>query len=303
MSTETQVNSAGYKTVILGLGWGLLGVGLWAGSFVLTRLGVKTTLNPYDIIALRFGFAGIVLLPVIARQGFGFASLGWTGFIVLIAGSGAPYALLSAIGLKFAPASQAAALIPGFMTAIVAALGAVLLHERITRLQWASIGAIMAGCLLISGISTTHEEIIGHAIFLCAAVLWAGYVLVLRKTGLSPLHATGISAVASAIGYLPIYAAFLPHAIDHAPWSDSVLQAVYQGGLTTVIGLIAFNQAVRYLGATGGAALSSLIPVVTLVFGAMLLGEKPEPLDLLAACLITIGVASLAFLRNRRRAQ
>lgn len=300
MPQETDLHSKGRAPKVLGLAWGLLGVGLWAGSFVLTRLGVKTTLNPYDIIALRFGFAGIILLPAIAKGGFAFRRLGWIGSTVLIAGSGAPYALLSAVGLKFAPASQAAALIPGFMTAIVAILGTVLLHERLMRWQWVSVGAILTGCLLISGMSAANEEGIGHAIFLCAAILWAGYVFVLRQTGLSALHATAISAVASAIGYLPIYAVFLPHAIDHAPWPDIVLQAVYQGGFTTVVGLLAFNQAVRLLGATGGSALSSLIPVVTLALGAMLLGEMPGPLDLFAAGLITGGVASLALLTRRR---
>jgi drug/metabolite transporter (DMT)-like permease len=279
---------------IQGVAWGLIGVFLWAGSFILTRLGVRTSLNPYDLIALRFGFAGAVLLPVVAKRGFAFEALGGTGFVMLVAGSGAPYALLCAIGLAFAPASQAAALIPGFMTAIVALLGALLLRERLAPLHWASVATILAGCLLVGGRSAGPEESLGHAIFLGAALLWAGYVIVLRRSGLSALQATAIAAVASAIGYLPIYAAFLPHAIGHAPWPDLLLQAVYQGGLTTVLGLLAFNQAVRLLGATGGSALSSLIPVVTLGLGAVLLGERPGPTDLLAACLITGGVASLA---------
>lgn len=94
-------------------GLGLSGVLVWSGSFVLTRFGFKTALTPFDIIALRFGVAGLVLLPVVLMKGFGFRKLGPLGFVLLVSGAGVPYALLTTCGLQYAPASHAAALIPG----------------------------------------------------------------------------------------------------------------------------------------------------------------------------------------------
>jgi drug/metabolite transporter (DMT)-like permease len=119
-----------------GLAWGLSGVLVWSGSFVLTRFGFKTALTPFDIIALRFGVAGLVLLPVVVLKGFGFRQLGLLGFVLLVSGAGAPYALMTAYGLQFAPASHAAALIPGIMTVLVAILGVVLLEERLAMSRW-----------------------------------------------------------------------------------------------------------------------------------------------------------------------
>jgi hypothetical protein len=40
--------------------WGLLGLCIWSGSFVLTRFGVKSSLTAYDIIALRFSTGGLL---------------------------------------------------------------------------------------------------------------------------------------------------------------------------------------------------------------------------------------------------
>jgi hypothetical protein len=41
-------------------------VAIWAGWLVMMRVGVTTTLTAFDLTALRFVVAGVVLLPVIA---------------------------------------------------------------------------------------------------------------------------------------------------------------------------------------------------------------------------------------------
>jgi drug/metabolite transporter (DMT)-like permease len=38
-------------------------VSIWAGWVVAARLGVKTSLTPWDITAIRFSVAGLILLP------------------------------------------------------------------------------------------------------------------------------------------------------------------------------------------------------------------------------------------------
>jgi drug/metabolite transporter (DMT)-like permease len=284
-----------------GLGWGLCAVAIWSGSFVLTRLGVRTTLNAYDITALRFGFGALVLLPVVWKKGFAVARVGWPGLVLLVSGTGAPYALLIAAGLQFAPASEAAALVPGPMSVMAALLGTVLLGERLAARGWWGAGAILLGSLLIAGGAATPGERCGDAAFLLAALLWAGYVIVLRRTRLPALHATAIVSVGSAAAYLPVYAAFLPVGLGHAPLSDIAAQAVYQGGLTTVVGLIAFNRAVALLGAAAGAALPALVPVATLVMAALLLNETPSPAAIAAAILVAAGVLLVTSARRLPR--
>lgn len=292
-ASETTISTSSSDT-IKGLIWGLSGVLVWSGSFVLTRFGFKTALLPSDIIALRFGVAGLVLLPVVFAKGFGFRQLGLLGFVLLVAGAGFPYALLTTFGLQYAPASHAAALIPGLMTAMVAVLSVFLLHERLVPTRWAGVGLVLIGSALIAGFSRFGDpEMMGHLSFFAAASVWSLYVMVFRKKSMDGLHATAISAVTSAIVFLPIYMVFLQKGIGETSWSDIALQGLYQGVLTSAFGIFAFNRAVVLLGTAAGAALSALIPVVTLVLGLLLLGEVPGWTDTIAALLISGGVLAL----------
>ena len=61
---------------------------------MVTRHGVQQTLTPYDITALRFLFADIVLLPLFWRRGL--RGMNYTAALVLACGAGAPDLLLAA---------------------------------------------------------------------------------------------------------------------------------------------------------------------------------------------------------------
>src|SRR5207302_3418250 len=93
--------------------FGVAAASIWAGWSAMTRLAVTTSFDASDIAALRFGLSGLILAPVIVRRGLARDRLGWLGLTVVIAGGGAPYALMAAEGLRFAPASIAPALNPG----------------------------------------------------------------------------------------------------------------------------------------------------------------------------------------------
>jgi drug/metabolite transporter (DMT)-like permease len=280
--------------LLTGLLWGLLAVCIWAGSFVLMRLGVATTLNPFDITALRFATAALVLAPVVWHQGWALPRLGWGGVALAVTGAGAPYALLVASGLQFASAGHAAALIPGLTAVFTAIFGYWFLKEPITALAWAGTAMILGGTVAIAGMAAS----IGHGLFVLGALLWSSYVILLRRTATNSLHAVAIVAVGSAILYLPVYLMLFPKLIGSAPLGDIVLQALYQGLLTTVVGLFAFNRAISCLGAARGAALAALIPVSTMALAALILGERPGAWELGAAGLVSIGVALVTFSRR-----
>lgn len=300
-NTASEAGSFPRRRRLSGLGLGAIAVVIWSGSFVLTRFGVRTTLNAYDITALRFGFAAFLLFPVVWRNSFAVGRLGVGGFLILVSGTGAPYALLIAIGLQFASPADAAALIPGPMSVMAALLSAFVLKEPLPIPKWIGVTTILLGSLLIGALSGFDTRSVGHAFFLCAAALWAGYVVVLRRANLSALHATAIVAVTSAVTYLPLYVVFLPNGLHSAPVHDVAVQALYQGGLTTVIALVVFNKAVLLLGPAEGAALPALVPIVTLALAAPLLNELPTTADIVAACLIAVGVALVTSSKKAER--
>jgi hypothetical protein len=87
-----------------GAAYGLAAVSIWSGWSVMTRLTVTTSLDAWDIAAwdiaaLRFGVAGVLLLPVLVWRGPALDRLGCPGLAAIIAGLGPPYVLVAAGGL------------------------------------------------------------------------------------------------------------------------------------------------------------------------------------------------------------
>src|SRR5258707_7776431 len=148
---------------------GLAAVSIWAGWSAMTRLAVTSSLDAWDIPALRFGVAGLLLLPVVIRRGLAVDRLGWLGLGGIIVGTGAPYALVVAVGLRFAPVYDAGALNPGCMPLFVALIAATGRIEKSSSGQKFGLSLILAGALLIvgwHGLSWSVSLAIGAALFL-----------------------------------------------------------------------------------------------------------------------------------------
>lgn len=273
--------------------YGLSAVCIWAAFIVVSRLGVRTSLTPWDIAAIRFAVAGTFLLPYLRRRGLALDRLGWTGFAAIAIGCGAPMVLLVNAGLLFAPASHAGALFPGVMPLMVAILAAAILKEAFTPQKTGGLILIVLGAVGIVGASTgamgTRQNI-GDLLFLCAGLAWAGYTVAMRRARLDGLHAAAIAAVTSLVLYLPVYASVARTSLLKAPLFDVALQAIVQGILTGIVALLLYGRMVGILGATRGAAFVALTPAITALVAIPALGEWPSAIDWIAITLISLGV-------------
>jgi drug/metabolite transporter (DMT)-like permease len=273
--------------------YGLAAVCIWASFIVVSRLGVRSSLTPWDVAAIRFAVAGLLLLPYAMRKGLALDRLGWVGVGAIVTGCGAPMVLLVNAGLLFAPAAHAGTLFPGVMPLMVAILAAAILKEAFTLQKSVGLVLIAAGALGIvcgTGGALGTAQNVGHAAFLAAALAWAGYTVAMRQARLDGLHAAAIAAVGSLVLYLPAYALIAGARLFQAPLSDIVLQAVIQGVLTAVVALLLYGRMVGILGATRGAAFVALTPAMTALLGIPVLGEWPSALDWTAIALISLGV-------------
>jgi drug/metabolite transporter (DMT)-like permease len=273
--------------------YGLAAVSIWAGWIVVARLGLRTSITPWDIAALRFGVAGLLLAPYLLRKGLAIERLGWIGLVAIVLGGGAPMVLLANAGLLFAPAAHAGALFPGVMPLMVALLAAPVLHEAFTSAKRIGFALILAGVVAIvwgAGGTIGTAQNIGHALFLGAALLWACYTVAMRRARLDGLHAAAIAAVGALVLYLPVYAFVAGASLLDAPLADVALQALVQGLLTAVVSLLLYGRAVGILGASSGAAFAALCPAMTALLAVPLLGEWPAPIDWIAIALISVGV-------------
>lgn len=276
--------------------WGLGAISIWVSWILYTRVGVtspESRMSPYDLVALRFACAGLVMLPLFLRRGLAIREVGAINWLLIVICAGVPYVLLASTGLQFAPAAQAGALIPGTLPLWAALLALVFLKEHISGSRRIGLALIPVGLVTILGAGLFHFETgywRGHLLFIAASMTWATFTMVVRRTSIDGMHAAALVSVVSAVVYLPIYFLLLPHQLTNTPWSAIIGQTLFQGIVVSIISLVAFARAVNILGASLAASFASLVPVMAMLAAIPLLGEVPGQSDVIGIAVITVGV-------------
>jgi drug/metabolite transporter (DMT)-like permease len=281
-------------------------VAIYGANFAISRHALLNGLTPDDLVALRYGIAGTVLLLVFIRRGAAdCAGIGWGRGILLAIMSGVPMALVMNTGLSLAPASHGAAIAPGTVTVIGVVGSALLFGVRPARIVLIGIGVVLLGLAAIglagSRTGGGSSILLGDLFFLATGLLWSLYPLLLQKWNVGAMSSTAIVSVLSLV-YIPGYALFLNSrifAVD--PWVV-VFHGVNQGLVNVILGLWLWGYGVRALGAAQAQRFPPLIPVAGTLLAIPILGEWPPPLQALGVMLIVAGLGLAAFanlLRSR----
>jgi drug/metabolite transporter (DMT)-like permease len=281
------------RNVAIGATAALTAALIWGSWIVVTRLGVTTTLAPADAAFLRFAIPALVLLPVLVREGLALRRIGVLRTVLMVAGSGLPFFLVSSAGMQFAPAAHAGALLPGTMPLFVAVLAAIVERERFAGARIAGFLLIVAGVLAIGGYHLLLGEgghWRGHLLFLTGAFLWALYTLAFRRACIGAWHAAALINAYSIVAFAPVYL-WTGSGLPQASWAELGLQSLSQGVLSGIVALLAYGIAVQRLGAPRAAVFISLTPAIAALIAIPVLGEWPDAATALGIAAVTIGVA------------
>ncbi len=271
---------------------------IWAGFILLSRLGGKTGLTSWDIIALRLGTGGALLLPFSLKlprstwlnpRLWLMTALGGLIFLVLV------YA-----GFKHAPAAHGGILLPGMQPFLVTALawammGAIPSRQRLWGLLPIALGVVCVAMPQVLGHYGGLDMALGDALLLGASIAWAAYSVLVKKWAFDPWLLTRVVAVASALLYLPVYWLWLPKGLDTVPTSMLVIQALYQGIGPTIVAMLLFLRAVDILGAERTGAVVALVPVLAGLAAVPLLDEPLSGWLIAGLALVSVG----AYLSSR----
>ncbi len=267
---------------------------IWGGWFPISRLAVTTGLTPADVAFLRFGVAGLVLLPVCLRQGFRAGRAGCWGSLAMTATIGVPFPLLLATGLQFAPAAHAAVFVPGVFPGLTFILGVLLLRDPVTWRRLAGICLVAAGVGMVAWValeSRSPGELRGYLLFHLCAWLWALYTIVARVARIGPLHATAILSVLSMLIYLPPYLLFAESGLPGLPPAELLFQVAYHSLLGGILSMLCYNHAVNVLGASQAAIFGGLVPCIAALLSVPILGETLGLREVLGLAAVTAGIA------------
>ena len=276
------------------IGW-LAGFGVlmvWSGWVVVSRLGVVQSLTIYDMAVMRYIVAMVAVSPFILR--YWPRHLAWWQILVLASGPGVPYVLIAFAGMQFAPASHAGILLNGTLPILSALFGWFLFGQKSTWFKLAGMALILLGCALIgsdrSSDGVRPDAWIGQILFLVSATIVTGYMIGTRVWNVTPMQALVVIPTTNAILFLPIYLAFLPKAVHTAPWTETALQALYQGLGPSILGVLFFTAAVRALGPTRSAAIMAGVPGLAALLAIPVLGEWPSALAWAGLAFATVGI-------------
>lgn len=274
-----------------GAAWGTGAALLTAGWWVVTRQGVTTSFDPFDVAALRFAASGLLLAPVLWRHRRTIAATPPGLIAVMVLCAGAPYSLVTGMGLRFASAGNGGSLVSGVMPLFAALLSALFLKETVGPSRALGLGVVVAGVLgLGRGVPASAAAV---PLFLLAGLMWAGFTVALRRSGLPPLAAVSVVCAASCCLYVPAYLLLADRMpVLSVPLAEIVPQILYQGVLSAVVAVYCFARAVVVLGAARAAVFGALVPVLASLLGAALLAEVPTAAETL--CIATIAVGALA---------
>jgi drug/metabolite transporter (DMT)-like permease len=277
-------------------------VAIWGGWVVSTRHAVTHSLDPAAVGILRFGVAAVLLVPFAWRVVF-LPRGEILPLAIMVIGSGAPFFLLVANGMRFAPAADAASLVPGTMPLVVALLSAVFFKERMGWPRWLGFACVAVGIVAIGGrdLFVPHGATLGHAMLLVGACLWATYTLAFRKSGLTAIEAAALVGFWSTVMLLPFGLVPLVEAVRAGLGRDVTVQALVQGLLSGVIAVIAYNFAIGRLGASRGAAFVALVPALAALIAIPVLGEWPDLASTIGVVATGVGVALASGALESRR--
>ncbi|UZF93332.1 DMT family transporter [Bosea sp. NBC_00550] len=283
----------------------LLSVVIFGSNFVISRHAVLHGITPYDLLALRFATAGILLLPLYLRPGIASCGgVGWGRGLLLALSSGFPMTFLMLMGLTLAPAAHGATIGPGTVTLIGIVGSVVLFGAVLTRNLIVGICGVLAGlaCLAIAGTTGASAGTLrGDLMFLGVGLLWGFYPLMIQLWKVDGLRAAAVVSVLS-LAWLPVYALFFFRGFDIAPWWVLSLHALYQGVINVIIGLWIWGWAAHVLGPAVVGRFPPLIPVTGTLLAIPVLGEIPSSLQLIGIVLIISGLFVASWRKPPRKA-
>lgn len=278
-----------------GFAIGIAAAVIWGAYLAMARAGLSSGLNAADIALLRFGTAGLVMVPWLIRHDpLRLGGPGWQRAVVLAGLAGPVFILVGAGGYRYAPLAHGAVLQPAAVTIGSMVAATILFGERLTAARVIGIASILGGLAVIAGPGLLHASAvtpIGDAMFIVAGLMWAGFSILSKRWGVSPIAATAAVSVVSAIVYVPGYLAVngFGH-LSATPLTVLLPQVLVQGVLSGVVAVIAYARTVQLLGPGRAALFPALVPAMAILIGVPIADEWPTALQLTGLVAVTMGL-------------
>ena len=293
MTTGSPSQLTGY-----GAAWSIVFV--WSFWLVVSRVASNSGLTIYDLAAMRYGLASLVAVPLCLYykpwRGLSLTQIATVSFIL-----GPVYILCVFSGFLYAPAAHGGIFMNGVLPLISIAFGIALFRSAPSLRQISGAALILVSAIVLAwdgAVSTSPQAWIGDLLFILGALFFSTYVILSERWSLTAMQVIFCGTIVNAVIYLPVWALWLPSGLADAPPGPLLLQAIYQGFIPNLVGLIFIAHASRTIGNGNTSTILAAVPGVGSLLGALILGETLSLYGIAALALLTVGL--LMSVRRRR---
>ena len=266
---------------------------IWGGFTILSRLNLHWHVSAWDLVAMRFAIAFLILMPVLIYKK-DLAFLWHPRPVILALTGGLAYCLTVYTAFLQAPAAHAAIFLNGCIPLCTAVAAYLLFKQPFDKHTWLSL-IIMLSALALMSYLMLHEQAsafgLGDILFFLSAVWWGIFTVLLKQWKLSAWHSMASVAIWSALIYLPIYILFIPKHFQEAEPVHLLVQGVFHGVLVVIIATLTYVAAIERLGAFKTGSIVTLAPFIAAVIAVPLLNEPLSPAIMCG--LVGMGIGAL----------
>ncbi len=272
----------------------VVAMALWGSSFIALKVAFAE-LPPMWVIFGRMLCGSLIFLLAWRWRGrIEYRTGDWKYLLGMTACEPCLYFIFEALALQHTSASQA-----GMITALLpllVAMGAfIFLRERISRTTLAGFLLAVVGAVWLSlvgeGDAHASNALLGNFYEFLAMLCAMGYTLLLKhlSSRYSAFFLTALVAFAGSLFFLPLALVSAP--VPETVSTRGLAAVVYLGVVVTVGAYGLYNWSVSRMPASQASGFVNLIPVFTLVFAAVMLGERLVGEQLLAVAVVFAGLA------------
>lgn len=269
---------------------------------ILTKYAYSAGLEPRDLLTWRFVIAAPViwLVMVFNRPPANAAPLPRIR-LLLMGALFAASALCAFFALDRITASTYTVLVYSYPAFV--ALLSLLLGERLSGRGWLALALTLIGIVLTVpnlGAEFARGDPIGMGLAVLNGATYAIYIVISNRLLRNDCDLRAASATSITGSFIALVLLALVAGLGAPQTAEGWLSVVAMAIFSTVIPIIAFYAGLRKLGAPRAAILSTLEPVLVLLWSFVLLNETMLPLQIVGAAFI---LASAILLQLRRAPQ
>lgn len=275
---------------------------IWGASFMFIKIGVES-LPAATLTASRLGLAAALLLAVAHLGGESLPRGGklW-GWIVISAffGNALPFTLIS-WGEESIDSGLAAILMAVMPLTTVLVAHLFTRDEKLTPRKAAGVLFGLAGLVILIGpeqLATLGDDTVRQLAVACAAFCYGVNAVITRRLADQPPRALVAALMLVSTAMLVPVSVLFDQPWTLSPSGRSLMAMVVLGVLQTAIATLIMFALVRRQGASFFSQINFLVPMFGVLFGALILAERPSASAFAALALILLGVA---IARERRR--